>query len=728
MHVSTITWVHLSDLHFREGVLQVWEQDIVLKSLLVDLESHMVKSGIKPDFILVSGDITFSGQPAEYDLAGKFFDELLKTTNLSRQRLFLVPGNHDVHRDSVSPVAKTIAASLASKKSKEEYRKFLHSVWNSDQDRSLALQRLTFYNEFVQDYLADCPSDVDTESFTVSNLSIAGKRVAILRLNSAWLCFGGSDERNKVVVGESQVRAAIEQSEDADLRIAMLHHPFDWLHDLDREEVEALLMQHCTFILHGHLHRLGMAQIRTPDTDTIVVAAGASYEGRTETNAYNLVQLNLTDGTGKIILRRYSDERGGFWAKDVQSYRNVDDGEYRFPLSDGLRLQQEGIEPELPGLSDLANWPPSQGSKSSQDPILVRAGFIEARLCDIIDALSSEDQAQHAVIGRIRNRANYLVQNDSVRIKELASKGSSPSTVWRMLRSLEDDVGSLSEEFLDYITGVVLGQKEIGREICRFSDALLDEVGTQTGEGWSGTTVLADRDIPGPASHLVRLPFPNEDIWSLPFAVQQYAALMSITSRLATLMSFVKPGDSLWSVLAADMLATHFAGPAYGFAASASWFSPWHSPGTEHGESSPLSDLRFYFILKVLEHCGDLYAREIEVMRQTWPAERVGDERPNSQQGGQWAEYEAYADELHKQVILLRYGAAVSHVKRKRSARYLVSCYEQRKGVEGLEQVALVDVLNAAWYSRMQSTRPSEVPAMRAFYGDLFRAKAARMG
>ncbi len=39
----------------------------------------------------------------------------------------------------------------------------------------------------------------------------------------------------------------------ADLRIALMHHPFEWLADFDREVCEPLLMERCDFILRGHV-------------------------------------------------------------------------------------------------------------------------------------------------------------------------------------------------------------------------------------------------------------------------------------------------------------------------------------------------------------------------------------------------------------------------------------------------------------------------------------------
>ena len=65
--------------------------------------------------------------------------------------------------------------------------------------------------------------------------------MAVLGLNSAWLARGGDEDRLKLALGERQVRAALDDALDADLRLALLHHPFDWLRDFDRKECQALL-------------------------------------------------------------------------------------------------------------------------------------------------------------------------------------------------------------------------------------------------------------------------------------------------------------------------------------------------------------------------------------------------------------------------------------------------------------------------------------------------------
>ena len=322
--MSAITWLHLSDLHFRKGEQDTWNEDIVLRALLTDLRERIRSDGLHPDFIVVTGDLAFGGAEEEYVLARQFLDQLIEMTGLEKSRLFVVPGNHDVARTLVTRGAKGIASSLDSRDS-------INEVLRADEDRSLLLRRFEQYGEFVSDYFAgDCEFD-DEHYFHVHRLTVGGKQMALLGLNSAWLC-ASDEDKDHLALGERQVREAIDLAKESDLKIALMHHPFDWLLECDRNDCEPLLMQACDFVLHGHLHRTGLLSLATPDATAMVIAAGASYETREHANGYNLMQLDLDKGQGVVHLRRYSDERGGFWTKDVTTYRNVNDGRYEFTL------------------------------------------------------------------------------------------------------------------------------------------------------------------------------------------------------------------------------------------------------------------------------------------------------------------------------------------------------------------------------------------------------------
>jgi len=340
--MNTLTWLHLSDLHFRAS--QAYNSNVVLKALLRDIRERIQKDGLRPDFIAVTGDIAFSGHPAEYALARAFLDDLLAATDLPRERLFLVPGNHDANRSLVTLGVKAIGAALTDRES-------ANTLLTTLEDRQRVMARFKGYAEFVNDDLPHLAFD-DERYFYVRTPDMAGQPVALLGLNSAWLCASDKDKADGLLIGERQARAALEQAEGAALKIALLHHPFDWLREFDQNDSAAMLTDGCDFILQGHLHRTAATQLTTPDSAAMILACGACYETRDFPNMYNWVQLDLAAGAGAVYLRRYSPERGGFWAKDTLTYRNVQDGVYSFSLRG--RLSGSAQPP--------GGWPQSQPS------------------------------------------------------------------------------------------------------------------------------------------------------------------------------------------------------------------------------------------------------------------------------------------------------------------------------------------------------------------------------
>ena len=120
--MSTFQILHLSDLHVSSQGNFDWS--VVLDPLISRVEVD-INAGFKPEIVVVTGDIANAGVNAEYELAKNVFDDLLKSLKLSQDKLFIVPGNHDVnqkkYRPNDIPAYETMEA-LNGELEKEEYR------------------------------------------------------------------------------------------------------------------------------------------------------------------------------------------------------------------------------------------------------------------------------------------------------------------------------------------------------------------------------------------------------------------------------------------------------------------------------------------------------------------------------------------------------------------------------------------------------------------------------
>lgn len=358
--MSSLTWLHLSDWHQRLGE---FDRQVVLDSLLADIRNRTkISSSLeRVDLIIFSGDIANTGKKEEYDAAASYLlDPILESTGVSRDRLFFVPGNHDLDRTSFRLLPDAILRPFTSS---EEVQQWLVN----QRERERLLEPFEAFSGFVGKYTGQ-PQPAFS---SVSKFDVGGKTVALLGINSALMCGRNKDTTGKVndygylIVGEPQIHDALNQIAEAHVRIAVLHHPFSWLtleeHLVERSIIESRLYKTCHFILHGHEHEANVIVRQSPGGDCIVIPAGASYDRREPTssryaNAYNFVHMDFISGQANVYLRKYDDRQG--WIKDTGMTGDVNPGIWTFALPRTLitpTSKPSSTPPELSTTSQVSS-------------------------------------------------------------------------------------------------------------------------------------------------------------------------------------------------------------------------------------------------------------------------------------------------------------------------------------------------------------------------------------
>jgi len=333
-----IRWLHLSDFHFaaREG----WDRRRTLKALLEYLTSRK-KEGWRPDFVFATGDIANSGKIAEYDQATLFFRELAKVLEIDLARdLFLIPGNHDVDRDAKGPADDYILRGLLSSSGTEQQEQIAATLGDARTMAMLGRRLHEFYN-FTDRLLGAARRFQADKPWRVDFRDVAGIEVAILQLNSAWAS-GLAEEKGRLLVGMHQLEEALAEASRSPMRIALLHHPLDYLADGDAGALRGRLKARggAHFLLRGHLHESEIELSANPDGKMVELAAGAVYADTKWPKRFFLAEADLDQGTATIDLLTYSDKGAGFWSADTLSYESLKDGRFTFALPSELRLGQ----------------------------------------------------------------------------------------------------------------------------------------------------------------------------------------------------------------------------------------------------------------------------------------------------------------------------------------------------------------------------------------------------
>ncbi|MCP4700632.1 MAG: hypothetical protein GY862_27830 [Gammaproteobacteria bacterium] len=378
-----LTWLHLSDLHLCSAKTG-WDADRMLKSLLADLSAMEQKHDLCPDLLLVSGDLAF-GHLGEGDLSiqsqfgevALFLEEVRAAFSrpIPSERVFLVPGNHDVDRGKILASQTRHLDDLAAGDYARSCKTVNEMLRDARGEWPKLMERLDAYKAFLHEYYPHLLTDEQRLCYA-RTLEIDGSRLGIAGLNSAWSS-GRDQEKGKLWLGgEWQFHTLRKQLQGADLTLALIHHPLTWLVAQENPALDPKVQKDFDFFVHGHEHQAWVEQKK----QHIRLAAGACYGEISAESGYSLVRLHPQDGRGEVWLRRFGDEGLG-WIPRVISGRTDDHG--RWPLAWLTSKAEPEAASAMPAPPDQADARKNEASAAVPAPDSPESRGVYGRAKDI---------------------------------------------------------------------------------------------------------------------------------------------------------------------------------------------------------------------------------------------------------------------------------------------------------------------------------------------------------
>ena len=233
-----ITILHLSDIHFHGN-----EDAIVNRAQQIAASSFSSARLSDACFIVVTGDIAFSGSNEQYVVANSFLLEI-KTLILNEGckfvEILLVPGNHDC---ILKPEKRSRSLLISNVIEHPEYA----------EDDSVVESCVEAQDNFFKfrDKLTSTPPKLDHKLYTEYEFLVANKVVRFSAINASWMS-RIPENPGQLVYPANKFKDII--SESADLRFVLLHHPLNWYCPSSFHELRTLIRTHATAILSGHEH------------------------------------------------------------------------------------------------------------------------------------------------------------------------------------------------------------------------------------------------------------------------------------------------------------------------------------------------------------------------------------------------------------------------------------------------------------------------------------------
>lgn len=332
------SWIHLSDIHIGHGDdTHGWDQKLVLEALRADVAKLVAEGRVpRPHAVLVTGDVAFSGatnKPGEYGEARDWLLSIAAAAGLTKDEVFVVPGNHDVQRsaDKENNLGRLVRGLRGGEES-------LDTALAKREDAALLKKRMAKYLTFASAFAPACRADAEASKspfyWRHSRAAVGGLRVRIAGLNTALLAADNTD-LGKLRLGKAQLaHALLDRAPDgATVLLVLTHHPFreGWL--ADEAEVSTWVRNNAHVHLSGHVHVADAVQVVSGGGRSFIhVTAGAAHGDAEKhvppSHGYNVAALVRTpEGRVKLAIwpRRWSPGNAGFRV-DVD---NVPDGEDR---------------------------------------------------------------------------------------------------------------------------------------------------------------------------------------------------------------------------------------------------------------------------------------------------------------------------------------------------------------------------------------------------------------
>lgn len=277
----TAVVLHLSDIHIktaRDPILNRGKDIAACVFASLPLASHV--------FIVVSGDIAFSGAASEYSLATPLFNEIRETIQKETGcpvTFVIAPGNHDCDFSKNTGTRNILVASLEGQSAPVI-------------DQSIIETCTAIQTDFF-DFRAALENRADVEDdrlWRTSRFEVDGKVIEFDCLNISWMS-KIHEEPGRLYFPVDRYMGKV--AKDADVRFVVLHHPLNWFGQNVYRQFRTFVRKTADIVISGHEHQGNVGLISEAESDSSAFVEGCVLQGQNDLtdSSFNLVVVDLTE-------------------------------------------------------------------------------------------------------------------------------------------------------------------------------------------------------------------------------------------------------------------------------------------------------------------------------------------------------------------------------------------------------------------------------------------------
>lgn len=403
--------IHISDLHL-ESSNPSFEKREIIAALAKDIKNYIEDSTL----LFFTGDLLDKGGiqfKEDKPNAFKRFEELFVEPILSinptlKNKIFIVPGNHDVYREKIDPITEQ------GLKSNLKTHKNVNDFLINNRENNRHLDRLTDYKNWEKEFYASYPNSTYSLFENTFILKVGILNVGITCLNSAWLCKGENDKEN-LIIGRNQVENSLDKIKNCEVKLALSHHPLEFIAEFDREPVKIILYKNYDILFTGHVHELASSYTQDLYGNIFISIANSTIGDhpteRKFVNGYTILELTPNEKI-KTHYRKYIENHKCFVANtDIGNDSGTKEWQI---LKDEKLTKFETVANIVDGIAnrhcDKLNDDLIMSTNSTNAPCSIDSLFVEPTILNCPQHSFKEEETISYNIDKILSRKeNFLI-------------------------------------------------------------------------------------------------------------------------------------------------------------------------------------------------------------------------------------------------------------------------------------------------------------------------------
>ncbi|EPY2308472.1 metallophosphoesterase family protein [Clostridium sporogenes] len=292
MENNKLRWIHLSDIHYGYENYDT----ISMRKKLYEYLDEITTNG-KYDFLVITGDITYRYGKMDENL----INELASICKISKDNIYMVPGNHDIKR---TKVREAVIESIK----KEDIR----NIYVPNLDRDTYTELVKGQKRFWKYY----KDNLNSEKYDYKKLHniIEREKYNVVCMNTCFFSGQDSEEGNLILGLRNHIEILNKlNKDDSKVNIAIGHHGIDCFHETERNSIVYNFIDNGIDIyMCGHVHDGNYKFYNYDLTELPVLTSGSlMLEGYSKAT-FITGQINLNNKQCKV---QYHS-----WINDIQKW------------------------------------------------------------------------------------------------------------------------------------------------------------------------------------------------------------------------------------------------------------------------------------------------------------------------------------------------------------------------------------------------------------------------